>query len=105
MQTVHYPYTKLKTDLYTIASKHLDLSKYKLFIFGSRATDTGDDHSDIDIGIEGTQSVPLATLSSFHEDLENLPTLYTFDLVDFSTVTDSFKKTAKLKIISMTESN
>jgi len=98
MQTQHYPYTQLKSTLRQVVGKHIDLHNYQAFIFGSRATNKGNDRSDIDIGIEGHSPVSTVKLANIREDLENLPTLYTFDVVDFSTVSDNFKKNAKLAI-------
>ena len=98
MQTQHYPYSQLKADLRGLVAKHIDLRNYQAFIFGSRATDRGNDRSDIDIGIEGKSPLSISKLSDIREDLDHLPTLYSFDVVDFATVSDNFKKTAKLSI-------
>lgn len=98
MQTQHYPYSQLKSELKELVGRHIDLQNYRAFIFGSRVTDYGDDRSDIDIGIEGKVPLSITKLAGIREDLENLPTLYSFDLVDFATVSDSFKKTAKISI-------
>ena len=98
MQTQNYPYDQLKSEIKQLVGKHLDLRHHRAFIFGSRATNLGNDRSDIDIGIEGQTPISITKLASIREDLERLPTLYSFDVVDFSTVSDSFKKTAKLAI-------
>jgi predicted nucleotidyltransferase len=98
MQTQHYPYPLLKQDLRDLVGRHIDLHNYRAFIFGSRATSRGNDRSDIDIGIEGATPLSISKLANIREDLENLPTLYSFDVVDFATVSDSFKKTAKSTI-------
>ncbi|MFH2085343.1 MAG: nucleotidyltransferase domain-containing protein [bacterium] len=98
MQTQGYPYSQLKAELRQVVGKHIDLQNYQAFIFGSRTNDQGDDRSDIDIGIEGQSPLSVTKLANLREDLDNLPTLYSFDVVDFSTVSDSFKKTAKLAI-------
>lgn len=98
MQTQNYPYNQLKDELRQVVGRHINLQDYRAFIFGSRATNKGSDRSDIDIGIEGHIPLSITQLSSIREDLENLPILYSFDVVDFSTVSDSFKKTAKLAV-------
>ena len=98
MNLRHYPIEKLRTDLRSIVGRRLDLAKYRLFFFGSRVTNTGDDHSDIDIGVEGAAPVPAAALSAIKEELENLPTVYKLDLVDFADVSEDFKKVALAKI-------
>ncbi len=98
MQTKHFPYTKLKSELRALIAQHIDLNSYDAFIFGSRATDLGDDRSDIDIGIEGNLPISISKLAGIRQDLKNLPTLYSFDVVDFASVSENFKKTAKLSI-------
>ena len=101
MQLQNYPFPQLKADLLSIANKHIDVTKYQLFIFGSRATNTGNDHSDIDIGILGEKPLSSNTMYSIKDEIENLPTLYSFDLVDFSTVTPTFRQIALKNIIKI----
>ena len=98
MRLEHYPIDKLKNELLEIIGKHLDLSKYKVFFFGSRVTDKGDDRSDIDIGIEGPEPIPGSTLSLIMEEVENIRTLYTIEIVDFKKVSDNFYNVAKQNI-------
>jgi len=98
MNLRHYPVEKLKTDLRAIVGRRLDLAQYRLFFFGSRVTNNGDDHSDIDVGVEGPVPVPDATLSDIKDELENLPTVYKVDLVDFASISGDFRKVALTKI-------
>ena len=98
MNLQHYSVEKLKADLRAIVGRSLDLSQYQLFFFGSRVINKGDDHSDIDVGINGPAPVAGTTLAAIKEDLENLPTIYKIDLVDFAAVSDDFKKVALAKI-------
>ncbi|MBI4801791.1 MAG: nucleotidyltransferase domain-containing protein [Elusimicrobia bacterium] len=53
---------KLKGDILSIVGRHLDLTQYRLFFFGSRVTNKGDDHSDIDVGVDGSVPVPAEIL-------------------------------------------
>lgn len=101
MQLQNYPLPKLKSDLLSIASKHLDLNEHQLFIFGSRATNLGDDRSDIDIGILGKNKLSPNTLYSIKEEIDDLPTLYSFDLIDFASVSPSFSQVALKNIIKL----
>lgn len=94
MITIYYPDEELKKNLLKITEKHLGGTDYKLFIFGSRVTGKGSDRSDIDIGIESSSLIPLSNLIKVKEELDNLPTLYKFDVVDFAQVTDKFRKVA-----------
>ena len=94
MNLRHYPVEKLKADLLAIVGPRLDLYKYRLFFFGSRTTGRGDDHSDIDVGIEGPAPVPAQVMHAIKENVENLPALYKIDFVDFASVAEDFKKVA-----------
>ncbi len=98
MHLKHYPVEKLRADLLKIVGRRLDLAEYRLFFFGSRVTGKGDDRSDIDVGVEGPAPVPPEPLQAIKDDLQNLPTVYKIDLVDFSSVPEDFKKVALAKI-------
>jgi len=98
METKFYPREKLERDILHIVGKHLDLNQYRVFFFGSRVEGKGDERSDIDIGIEGPKNIPLETIARIKEDLSNLPTLYSFDVVDFTQADDDFKEVAKKHI-------
>lgn len=92
MRLEHYSVEKLKAQIKDIVSKYLDLSLYRVFFFGSRVTESNSQSSDIDIGIEGPEQIPARIFSEIREDLDNLPTLYKFDLVDFKQVTPKFRE-------------
>lgn len=49
-------------------------------LFGSRAKGTALERSDIDIAVSGAED-----FDSLSEDIEQIPTLYTVDLVDMDT--------------------
>jgi len=98
MRLEHYPIDRLKKEILEIIGKHLDLSKYKVFFFGSRVSGKGDDRSDIDVGIEGPDPIPGSTLSLITEEVENIRTLYTIEIVDFKKVSDNFYNVAKQNI-------
>jgi len=94
MKLEHYSADKLRKEILRILGKYLDLSKYKVFFFGSRVAGFCGERSDIDIGIEGPQIPPHIKLE-IKEELENLPTLYKIDFVDFNDVDEDFKRIAK----------
>ncbi len=52
-------------------------------LFGSRAKGTALERSDIDIAVSG-----VAHFSALREEIENLPTLFTVDIVDLDTCTN-----------------
>lgn len=93
MKLEDYPEEKLKDDLLRILSKHLDLSKYRVFFFGSRVKGKSGKGSDVDVGIEGPPIDPFKW-TQIQEDMENLPTLYRIDLVDFNSVSQEFREEA-----------
>ncbi len=84
----------LRGAIRAIVERHLDLDRYRVFLFGSESTRTAVLASDIDIGILGDEPVPGRVMESIREELERLRTLRTFDLVDFFSVEDSFRSAA-----------
>ena len=94
MQIEFYPNEKLKKEILEIVKKHLDTRLWRVFFFGSRVRGDNFSRSDIDIGIEGPESIPIEIKYKIKDDLENLPTLYKFDFVDFKNVSEKFKKEA-----------
>lgn len=94
MKLEHYNKEQLKKEINTIVFKYVDKTKYKVFIFGSRVSGTSRQGSDIDIGIIGDQPIPYHILGDIKEDLDNIRTLYTFDVVDFARTTKEFQDIA-----------
>lgn len=94
MRLEHYSQEKLKKEILEIVGKYLDLNKYKLFFFGSRVSGKGDERSDIDIGIEGLEKLPDIAIFNIREEIEELPTLYKIDIIDFADADEKFKKIA-----------
>ena len=94
MKIEFYPEKKLKKQILDVAGRYLDLNSYKVFFFGSRVKKDNSSRSDIDIGIEGSEEMPVQMKLKIEEELDNLPTLYKFDLVDFKEVPEKFKKEA-----------
>ena len=98
MRLEFYPLDKLKKEILEIIGEYLDLKFYRVFFFGSRVKGNNFPRADIDIGIEGSKKTPAGVISDIKEELDKLPTLYKFDVVDFKTVSEKFKKEAKKKI-------
>lgn len=92
MRLEFYSVPKLKKEITEIVGKHLNLFEYKIFFFGSRISDKGDEHSDIDIGIEGSNKIPYEIMAKIKEEVEDLPTLYKIEIVDFKNVSSDFRK-------------
>ena len=75
--------------------RHVPDPVYRVFLFGSRAAGSATERSDIDIGIEGPGPVPRSALAAIHEELEEAPTLYTIDVVDFRRAPENFRRLAQ----------
>lgn len=98
MRLENYSVKKLNRQIIEILNGYIDLDKYKIFYFGSRVSGKGDERSDIDVGVEGEQSIPPEKIINIKEQLETLPTLYKVDIVDFTKVSNDFKKMALTNI-------
>ncbi|MGD0563306.1 MAG: nucleotidyltransferase domain-containing protein [Roseiarcus sp.] len=77
-----------------IVRRYLPDPAYRIFLFGSRARGTAHERSDIDIGIEGPVPVPYEILASILAEIEEAPTLYSMDVVDFKRVPEQFRAVA-----------
>ncbi len=88
-------------EIKKIIFKFLNPRKDKVFIFGSRATGRGKKFSDIDIGISSEGQINSLLLSNMKEAFEESNIPYTVDVVDFSTISKTFKSVALRKIIEL----
>lgn len=79
--------------------KELDSEDVSIALFGSFATGTNTDVSDIDIAVIPRGKWKRSKLSLIREKLEELPVPYTVDLVDFSIVSEQFRKTALTNVL------
>ena len=82
-----------------VIRRHIPDPTYRVFLFGSRAVGSAAERSDIDIGIEGPAPVPRPALAAIHDDLEEAPTLYTIDVVDFRRVPENFRRLAQQRVL------
>ena len=81
-----------------VVRRHVPDPSYRIFLFGSRAAGTARERSDIDIGIEGPAPVPRVTLAAIEDDLDEAPTLYTIEVVDFARVSETFRQVARDRV-------
>ena len=65
---------------------------YAVWLFGSRATHHTKPHSDIDLAIITDKPIDLSVMSELTLALSESDLPYKVDLVDWSTIDDSFKK-------------
>ena len=92
MRIEHYPLEKLKKNVLDIVGKYLDILEYKVFFFGSRVVGSGNERSDIDVGIEGPDEVSYEIMAKIRDEIDNLPILYKIEIVDFAKVSPDFYK-------------
>lgn len=78
--------------------RHVPDRAYRVFLFGSRAEGRARGHSDIDVGIEGPRALHFETLTKIREELEEAPTLYSIDVVDFARVPEKFRRVAHKRV-------
>jgi len=71
-----------------------ELAGVKVVLFGSRAEGADRERSDVDLGLLGAGQLPAGLVERIRDDLEALPTLIRFDLVDLRRVGASFRKEA-----------
>ena len=91
----------LRTQIDRAVKRRLNGQPYQAFYFGSRVRGDNFDRADIDIGIDGPASLPATLQFAILDDLETLPTLLKFDLVDFYGLSPSFREhaTASMELI------
>lgn len=85
-------------EIKKIIFNFLNPLEYRVFIFGSRATGKSKKFSDYDIGILGEKPIPWKTLALIEEVFENSDLPFDVDIVDFSLVSQGFRKIALSKI-------
>jgi predicted nucleotidyltransferase len=97
MPTIALPVEEVQRLSARVIRAHLGNPAYRIFLFGSRAAGTARPRSDIDIGIEGPAPVPFETLTAIAEDLEDVRSLYSIDVVDFRRVPERFRQVARAR--------
>ncbi len=81
-------------------NRHMPATHHAV-LFGSRATGSARPGSDWDIGILGPQPLRGAVLQATRDDLHDLRTLHSFDVVDLTTVPQSFRDVALRHVINL----
>ncbi len=66
----------------------------RVFLFGSRARGDSAVASDVDIGVVPGKGFPKEKLTLLREFIENLNVPYKVEIVDFSEVSEQFKREA-----------
>jgi len=86
---------EIKTLIADVMRRNADLLLgHRVFVFGSRATGDARPHSDFDIGVMGDEPLPLKDFYTIEDHLDDLPTLYKIDWVDFNRASPRFRERA-----------
>jgi len=70
----------------------------QVVLFGSRAQGKAKPRSDFDLGVVGDTPLPLADFFAIEDMLDELPTLYRIDWVDFARVSERFRTQALKRV-------
>lgn len=97
MQLQHYPIEKLKQELLASVKAEVGDKKFSLFFFGSRVKGAADERADIDVGFLADNSLESSVKWKIKERIDEIPTLYKIDFVDFGNVDNEFRKLAMQK--------
>jgi predicted nucleotidyltransferase len=91
--------TEIKTLIADVMRRNADILRgHRVFLFGSRATGGARTHSDFDVGVVGEEPLPLKDFYAIEDQLDELPTLYKIDWVDFNRVSPRFKERAMQQV-------
>lgn len=71
----------------------------KVLAFGSRATWTAKDYSDLDLAVLGDEPLPLDVASALAEDFVESDLPFKVDVVDWASTSESFRKVIKKKCV------
>jgi predicted nucleotidyltransferase len=91
----------LKHELRKRLLEHFSPDHIFVFLFGSRADGSAKYNSDWDIGVMADGKIAGSTLERARDSLDEIRTLQSFDLVDFATVSEEFRKIAMRKLIPL----
>lgn len=80
-----------------------ELRGFRVVLFGSRAAGTARERSDFDVGVLGSEPVPLSTFYRLQDRLEDLPTLFQIDWVDLNRVSPEFRRQALARTETLLE--
>lgn len=94
MKLEKYPIEKLNKQILAIMDNYLDLNDYRVFFFGSRVKGDNFPRADIDLGVDGSRTIPAKIKIEIKEDLEKIPILYKIDFVDFQNTSKRFRREA-----------
>jgi uncharacterized protein len=74
-----------------VIRRFLPSSEWKILLYGSRAKGSARPGSDIDIGILGPSEVPWRTMVKIYQEMEEIRTLRSIDVVDLLAAGETFR--------------
>jgi predicted nucleotidyltransferase len=77
-----------------VLAHHFDPRTHRAWIVGSEASGRALPGSDVDVAVEGPVPADLERLARLRDELESLPTLRGFDVVDLHRVGARFRRAA-----------
>jgi predicted nucleotidyltransferase len=90
---------EIKAYIAEVMHRNADrLRGHRVFLFGSRATANSRPNSDFDVGIIGDAPLPLGDFYAIEDQLDELPTLYKIDWVDFNRASSHFRERAMRQV-------
>ncbi len=90
---------EIKAQIAEVMRRNADrLGGHRVFLFGSRVTGDAGPHSDFDVGVIGDEPLPLDAFFVIEDQLDDLPTLYKIDWVDFNRVSPRFRERATQRV-------
>lgn len=82
----------LLKEIINIVKKDIRNSNYKIYLFGSWAKGNALYNSDIDIAIDSEKPLDIDIIIRIKEEIENIPTLRSIDIVDLNSVSEDFRQ-------------
>jgi predicted nucleotidyltransferase len=73
-----------------IIKKHINNGK--IYLFGSWVEGNALYTSDIDIAIDAGTEIPMSKMIKIKEEIRDIPTLRSIDILDFNTLGENFKR-------------
>jgi len=78
-------------EIIAILGRHLEAERYRVFLYGSWASMNARPTSDIDIAVLGEGPIDEMVFLRVREEIDNLPTLRSIDIVDLAKADREFR--------------
>ena len=73
---------ELQRQCVAVIRRHLPDERWQVWLFGSQAAGRARPGSDLDLALVGPTPVPWRIMARIHEEVDELPTLRSIDVVD-----------------------